>query len=631
MPKNNTRKGKPKKNDLEIGMGKTLERARRKKKKNLFESKNKHGEGGMEASGVESIGLKEDSKTIKSVLEVDNLSDFLGQAEMAGKEFSSEKERFLVLESNASEYREIDNKKTIKWMDTEEKSLSELPELSFPRRPEWNSKTSADELEKLERESFLEWRSRLAHEEERLHSLNGLENNFESGGVVVTPYEKNLEVWRQLWRVLERSTVITQIVDARNPLFYFSEDLEKYLKNEKKPMILLLNKSDFLSLEQRSTWSRYFNEKNINHVFFSASKEQSILDCSEDCSVQPENSTCTEISTPTLLNRRQLLSSLTLLAEKSNNQSDIILGMVGFPNVGKSSVINVLLGVNQHSFDCKRVGVAAQPGKTKHFQTLKVPSEDNLKGITLCDCPGLVFPSFVSTKASLIANGVFPIAHVRGRVDFTNVVEFICRHIPSFILQSVYNFHLKNNTADDLLLNYCTARSYYASSSGVPDTQRAARIIIRDYTKGKLLYCHPPPSTSNHEEYKIETLKTLLNTNENVKERFSKTFSSDTSSLEQMISHQQSLTNPQKSKLDSVVLDDLDIDLELLHLADEQQPPKKKERVKPKKKWAKKNRKLRDPNPYGSLNNSGVIVKAGKYSKTNYTRPNYAGAKAANY
>lgn len=36
----------------------------------------------------------------------------------------------------------------------------------------------------------------------------------------VTPFEKNLEVWRQLWHVRERSDVIVQIVDARNPLFY---------------------------------------------------------------------------------------------------------------------------------------------------------------------------------------------------------------------------------------------------------------------------------------------------------------------------------------------------------------------------------------------------------------------------
>ena len=37
---------------------------------------------------------------------------------------------------------------------------------------------------------------------------------------MVTPYEKNLEFWRQLWRVIERSDVVIQIVDSRHPLLF---------------------------------------------------------------------------------------------------------------------------------------------------------------------------------------------------------------------------------------------------------------------------------------------------------------------------------------------------------------------------------------------------------------------------
>jgi large subunit GTPase 1 len=38
----------------------------------------------------------------------------------------------------------------------------------------------------------------------------------------VTPFEKNMEVWRQLWRVVERSDLVIQIVDARHPLMFRS-------------------------------------------------------------------------------------------------------------------------------------------------------------------------------------------------------------------------------------------------------------------------------------------------------------------------------------------------------------------------------------------------------------------------
>ena len=50
-----------------------------------------------------------------------------------------------------------------------------------------------------------------------------------SSDLAVTPFEKNLEVWRQLWRVIERSDVVIQIVDARNPLFYrYALSLKNY-------------------------------------------------------------------------------------------------------------------------------------------------------------------------------------------------------------------------------------------------------------------------------------------------------------------------------------------------------------------------------------------------------------------
>lgn len=53
------------------------------------------------------------------------------------------------------------------------------------------------------------------------------ENNL---SLAITPFEKNLDVWRQLWRVIEKSQLLLQIVDARNPYFYYSPDLETYIK-----------------------------------------------------------------------------------------------------------------------------------------------------------------------------------------------------------------------------------------------------------------------------------------------------------------------------------------------------------------------------------------------------------------
>lgn len=80
---------------------------------------------------------------------------------------------------------------------------------------------------------------------------------------LLTPFERNLEVWRQLWRVLERSHLIVQIVDARNPLRFRCEDLESYVQDvegaegeqgtgkKKRRSLLLINKADLLTAKQR--------------------------------------------------------------------------------------------------------------------------------------------------------------------------------------------------------------------------------------------------------------------------------------------------------------------------------------------------------------------------------------------
>lgn len=94
-----------------------------------------------------------------------------------------------------------------------------------------------------------------------------------------------------------------------------------------------------------------------------------------------------DIYTKLGVDRRNLVSK-PFFDKKDENS--VVIGMIGFPNVGKSSVINVLCNK-------KLVGVGARPGKTKNFQTIVL--EQNLM---LCDCPGLVFPSIVHSKAHMV-------------------------------------------------------------------------------------------------------------------------------------------------------------------------------------------------------------------------------------
>lgn len=118
---------------------------------------------------------------------------------------------------------------------------------------------TAEQVDAQERAAFLSWRRDLAavEEEEEL---------------ILTPFEKNLEMWRQLWRVLERSHVVVQVVDARDPLLYRSADLEAYARelHPEKQSLLLLNKADLLTTEQRVAWSTHLQTLGLQHAFWSA-------------------------------------------------------------------------------------------------------------------------------------------------------------------------------------------------------------------------------------------------------------------------------------------------------------------------------------------------------------------------
>lgn len=138
------------------------------------------------------------------------------------------------------------------------------------------------------------------------------------------------------------------------------------------------------------------------------------------------------MNTPQIANRETLLKILKKEAyihhEKNQHLENLdkfvaTIGVVGYPNVGKSSLINVL---------CKKklVGVAAMPGKTKHFQTMYLEPD-----LILCDCPGLVFPNADSNRSEMILNGVIPIHTLKETLYPLNL---LCERIPFYVISHMY-------------------------------------------------------------------------------------------------------------------------------------------------------------------------------------------------
>jgi large subunit GTPase 1 len=490
---------------------------------------------------------------MRSVTEQGALDDFLSTAELAGTDFTAEK-------MNNVKIIHKDQKNPYLLSATEERNVTRKHKenknrLTVPRRPKWDEHTTPQELDTSERESLLLWR-------------RGLAELQENNDLLMTPFERNLEVWRQLWRVIERSDLVVQIVDARHPLLFRSEDLEDYVKevDSKKNNLLLVNKADMMTLQQRQAWADYFHEAGINYKFFSAelakemNEARALEEDSEDDSEeyldesdieeeidaeddalakeakkidlqdkQEENAEWVDEETVAVKGggvpvseedeRTRILTTEDLEALFLEHAPEVdtgpngeprktSIGLVGYPNVGKSSTINALIGA-------KKVSVSATPGKTKHFQTIHLSEK-----VVLCDCPGLVFPNFATTKAELVCAGVLPIDQLR---EYTGPAGLVAQRIPQPFLEALYGMkmHIRPQeeggtgipTSDEVLRAYATARGFSTQGLGQPDESRAARYILKDYVKGKLLFCHPPPvdppidaKTFNRELYDVNHL-----------------------------------------------------------------------------------------------------------------------------
>lgn len=340
---------------------------------------------------------------------------------------------------------------------------------------------NAQQLHQLEEESFLKWRRDLAN----------IEN---SGHFILTPFERNLDMWRQLWRVIESCDTIVQVVDARNPLLYYCEDLVTYINESgtDKSVFLLVNKADLLNDQQRESWCRYFAEARIQAIFFSAH-----LATDEELEMDREASY--HMCSSSIASKNDMLD---FLLRESNLGRKI--GIVGYPNVGKSSTINALSMA-------KKVSVAATPGKTKHFQTVIL---DN--GVTLYDCPGLVFPNFAASKADLVLNGILPIDQLR---DWIGPIRLLMSRIPVEVIQQIYGIEMPKASeesietlnANVLLSCFAAARGFMTSFHGNPDESRAARLILKDYVSGKLLFCMPPPTDLDWDLFNNTYRQSILN------------------------------------------------------------------------------------------------------------------------
>ena len=116
----------------------------------------------------------------------------------------------------------------------------------MPARPKWDYELERGRLHSRERKAFVRW---IAGVKRRL---------IESGAGYAPAFEQNIEVWRQLWRVLERADVAVLVVDARHPLLHTPPALYAHVARRlKKPLVLVLNKVDAIPRAAAEKWAEH--------------------------------------------------------------------------------------------------------------------------------------------------------------------------------------------------------------------------------------------------------------------------------------------------------------------------------------------------------------------------------------
>ncbi|XP_035764114.1 large subunit GTPase 1 homolog [Neolamprologus brichardi] len=452
---------------------------------------NKRGDSWLHTSELND-GYDWGRLNLQSVTEQSSMDDFLATAELAGTEFVAEKLniKFVPAEARAG------------LLTAEEKSeLMKLHEdnkhfLRIPRRPHWDESTSPDELQQTEKDSFLEWRRALAQLEEEQK-------------LILTPFERNLEFWRQLWRVIERSDVVVQIVDARNPLLFRCLDLESYVKevSEHKVNMLLVNKADLLTREQRRVWAKYFEKEGLRAVFWSALAEGNRLDA-EEKGMEVADPECEE-SDPEE-GGRQIKEDVS---QKGADGEEEVKNKEDEDNGGEQSDIEEEqeeVSVDEEDWKTCSEGEEEAEGETAgssdasfHNSSRLLRKDELLEMFKTVHNGSRVkegqLTVGLSTKAEMICSGILPIDQMR---DHVPAISLICQTIPRHVLEGTYGINIirprededpdRPPTAEELLMAYGYMRGFM-TSHGQPDQSRSARYVLKDYVSGKLLHCHPPP------------------------------------------------------------------------------------------------------------------------------------------
>lgn len=283
--------------------------------------------------------------------------------------------------------------------------------------------------------------------------------------------------YKEFRKVVDAADVILEVLDARDPIGCRCSRIEREIMaaGSGKRLVLVLNKVDLVPREVVEGWLKYLRNDYPTIAFKASTQQQSgNLQQSKGEAFGGKQS-----APSACFGAQTLLSLLGNFCRNLDIRTAIRVGVVGYPNVGKSSLINSL----KRGRVC---GVGSTPGFTKVCQEIVLD-----KHVKLIDSPGIVFSDQKKgSRSDLILRNCVnldsladPLPAVEAILARCNAEEIMERYIvPAFTSPTEFLVHFARRLGK-------------LKKGGYPDAAAAAKVILNDWNSGKISYYTVPPET----------------------------------------------------------------------------------------------------------------------------------------